>query len=70
MRATISLMVGAMVFLFAILLIKREVLIKLYRCIKELPKFVKIILFIVLCGILIFMAYFEIKTFYLNPNVH
>ncbi len=64
MNLTMSILVGAFLTVFAIVLIREEILRKFYGILKLIPKFARIILFIIAAALLIFLIVLETMQFF------
>ena len=59
LNLSLSILVGVFFSIFAITLIKEDILISIHNILKQVPKFVKTILFLVIVALLIFLIVFE-----------
>lgn len=59
LNLSLSILVGLFFSIFAITLIKEDILISIHNILKQVPKFVKTILFLVIVALLIFLIVFE-----------
>lgn len=64
MEINLCIVVAFFLIIFAVTLIKEDVLLKINDLLKLLPKFVKIILAILVIIMLIFLFVFEIMQFF------
>ena len=61
---SISIIIGLFFSIFLITLVKEDILLSIYDLIKIIPKYAKIILFLVVVALLIFLIVFEAINLY------
>ena len=59
LNLSLSILVGLFFSIFAVTLIKEDILITIHDVLKQVPKFVKTILFLVVVALLVFLIVFE-----------